>query len=228
MDTEYRKEFLLKMYDQLNNEINRHISSVWQSAGVLVGAFALFSLTEKNIIPIDLAIAIIVCLLAWYVLQVIDSNYWYNRNLAIITNIERQFLLESDLKNIHYYFGLPRNSHSILTNFKIQLFLGRSLVLFLLLYHLIIRIFPGFNESWTNFEPLRLLPYVAIIISAIFIRWLKNKRIKDYEEFLKNSPGITVNVQGIKYGGGHGFESADKSIFIKIFNTIDKLLDKIF
>ena len=46
-----RKEFLLKMYDQMFNDINTHILVVWQSVGVVVGAFAVFALVEKNIIP---------------------------------------------------------------------------------------------------------------------------------------------------------------------------------
>lgn len=42
-----REDLLLKMYDQMFNDINRHIMVVWQSVGVLVGAFAVFALVEK-------------------------------------------------------------------------------------------------------------------------------------------------------------------------------------
>ena len=43
MDVEQnRKEFLLHMYDQMFNDINRHIMVIWQSVGVLVAAFATF------------------------------------------------------------------------------------------------------------------------------------------------------------------------------------------
>jgi hypothetical protein len=34
-----------------------------------------------------------------------SRSYWYNRNLVIIANIERQFL---GRKEIHYYFGKHR------------------------------------------------------------------------------------------------------------------------
>jgi hypothetical protein len=50
-----RKEFLLKMYDQMFNDINTHTLVVWQSVGVVVGAFAVCALVEKNIIPMDYA-----------------------------------------------------------------------------------------------------------------------------------------------------------------------------
>ena len=87
--TDHRKEFLLKMYDQMFNDINTHILVVWQSVGVVVGAFAVFALAEKNIIPIDYACSLMIILCAWLLANLYDSSYWYNRNLVIIANIER-------------------------------------------------------------------------------------------------------------------------------------------
>ena len=52
-----RRAFLLHMYDQLFNDINRHLTVIWQSVGVLLGAFAVFSLVEKGILSFDLAAA---------------------------------------------------------------------------------------------------------------------------------------------------------------------------
>jgi hypothetical protein len=49
-----RKKLLLKMYDQMFNDINSHGIVVWQSIGVVVGAFAIFALVEKNIVTIYL------------------------------------------------------------------------------------------------------------------------------------------------------------------------------
>ena len=105
---ERRDEFLLAMYNQLLNDINRHIMVVWQSVGVLVGAFAILALVEKNLISLDLAVAIVVLLCGWLCAHLIDAGYWYNRNLVMIANIERQFLLESDLRDIQSYFGAHR------------------------------------------------------------------------------------------------------------------------
>ena len=86
-------------------DINRHILTIWQSISVLIGAFAIFALVKKNIISIDLSSSIMVLLSAWLISHLFDAAYWYNRNLTMIENIERQFLLKEDLKNIHYYFG---------------------------------------------------------------------------------------------------------------------------
>jgi hypothetical protein len=87
-----RDEFLVQIYNQMFNDIDRHIMVVWQSVGVLVGAFAIFALVEKQIISIDIATTIIVLLCAWLYAHLLDAGYWYNRNLVIIANIERTIL----------------------------------------------------------------------------------------------------------------------------------------
>jgi hypothetical protein len=71
---DYRKEFLLKVYDQMFNDIDTHILVVWQSVGVVVGAFAVFALVEKNIIPIDYACSLMVMLSAWLIAHLYDAS----------------------------------------------------------------------------------------------------------------------------------------------------------
>lgn len=204
-----RQELLLKMYDQLFNDINRHIVVIWQSISVFVGAFAIFALVEKKIISIDLASAIIVLLSAWLISHLYDSAYWYNRNLTMIANIERQFLLKEDLKNIHYYFGKHRPVNSMLTHLKIQFALGIGLCSIVLLYHFISRIVPGFGASFQNIDPVRSLPYIVLIASFFFLKWIRENRRKSYQEFLDNSPGIEVDTTGVNYGVGHGRKEKD-------------------
>lgn len=198
-----RKEFLIHMYDQMFNDINRHILVVWQSVGTLIAALALFSLVEKQIIPLDVASALIVMIDTWLLAHLQDAAYWYNRNLVIIANIERLFLKQKDLRDIQYYFGKHRKDNKMLTHLKIQYFLGIGMVILVTLYHFIMRILPGIGAPWENFEPQRGLPYLFSILGAILLVCLWNKRKADYQEFLRNSPGIDVDTTGIEYGGGH-------------------------
>src|SRR2546428_10370812 len=72
-----RQELLLKMYDQLFNDINTHIIVVWQSVGVLVGAFAVLALVEKNIISVDIGTTLILLVCGWLFANLLDSAYWY-------------------------------------------------------------------------------------------------------------------------------------------------------
>lgn len=99
-----RDEFLLRMYEQLLTTIDRRTQVVWETAGILIGAFAVFALVEKKIVSADYACSLMVLLSAWLVAHAIDATAWFNRNLAIIANIERQFLVDNDAKEIHHYF----------------------------------------------------------------------------------------------------------------------------
>jgi hypothetical protein len=206
---EKREELLLKIYDQMFNDINRHILVVWQSISVLIGAFAIFSLTEKQIIPLDIASSIILLLCAWLIAHLYDSSYWYNRNLVIIANIERQFLKKEDLKYIHYYFGKHRPKNRMISHLKIQYALGVGLGLLILLYHFFIRVIPGLSSPFSKFEFVRTLPYIIIAISSLYLYKVKIEKDNNYDEFRKNSPGIEVDTTDINYGSGHGFRNDD-------------------
>src|SRR3546814_15425885 len=109
------------MYLEMFADINRHMTVVCQSVSVVVGAFAVFALVEKQIMPLDVAASLIILLCAWLYAHMLDAAYWYNRNLVIIANIERQFLLNSDLQDIQYYFGAQRSKkNKMISNLKIH------------------------------------------------------------------------------------------------------------
>lgn len=198
-----RKEFLTHMYDQMFNDINRHILVVWQSVGVVIGAFALIGLAGRAILPLDVAVGLIALIGLWLLAHLEDAGYWYNRNLAIIANIERQFLVKADLQNIHYYFGKHRGKNAMLTHLKIQYLFGIGIIFLVLLYHFLTRVVPGLGEPWASFEPLRCLPYFIVVVGAIVVLRLHSKMKKKYAEFIQNSPGIDVDTKGIVYDEGH-------------------------
>jgi len=201
-----RPEFLLEMYKQMMNDINRHILVVWQSAGVVAGSFAILALVEKRVIPLDVATALVLLICLWALAHLIDAGYWYNRNLCIIANIERQFLKSSDLKNIHYYFGEHRPNNVMLTHLIIQVYLCSGVAAMVLLYHFVNRIVPGLSSSFQQFEVNRALPYAVAVAGMLLLVKLWVKRNRDYHEFIHNSPGIAVDTSSVTYGSGHGFE----------------------
>ena len=200
---EERKEFLGRMYDQMFNDINTHILVVWQSAGVLVAAFAVLALVEKAIIPMDVATALLVLIAAWLLAHLEDASYWYNRNLVIIANIERQFLRPNDLREIHYYFGKHRAVGKMIDHLRIQYALGIGVAVIMLLLHFLTRVLPGVGAPWANFEAVRALPYVVTLGGAVMIALLRKRCSDKYREFLSNSPGADVDTSGVTYGVGH-------------------------
>ncbi|WPO00694.1 hypothetical protein [Pseudomonas sp. MUP55] len=199
-----REDLLLKMYDQMFNDINRHILVVWQSVGVLIGAFAVFALVEKNVVSIDFAVCIVLLLALWLMAHLFDAAYWYNRNLVIIANIERQFLVEKDPKEIHYYFGSHRPTNKMIYHLRIQMMLGLVLALLVLGYHFFDRVVPGFSLPLCNFSVARSLPYILAVVSSGYLIWLKWLNVKKYKEFLRESPAKPINSAGTNYGVGHG------------------------
>lgn len=198
-----RDEFLIEVYRQMMNDINRHIMVVWQSVGVLVGAFAIFALVEKQVVSADIACSIVVLLCGWLWAHLVDAGYWYNRNLAIISNIERQFLVKEDLKNIHYYFGSHRQNNKMITHLRIQLALGLGLGLLVVIYHFTSRVLPGMAPG-AIFDPQRAFPYIVGAAVVIYCLRLSRSRNDAYKEFIENSPGVPVSTDGVRYGAGHG------------------------
>jgi hypothetical protein len=86
------------------------------------------------------------------------------------------------------------------------MFLAWFIIILFLSYHFILRILPGFNLKWKDsiIDWLSMLPYFIFVLTYFtLIRWLRRKRINDYLEFLKQSPGIEVDTSEISYGGGH-------------------------
>lgn len=199
-----RKTFLMEMYRQMFADINRQMTVVWQAVSVVVGAFALLALVEKNIIPLDIAISLIIVLSAWMYAHMIDGSYWYNRNLVIIANIERQFLLKSDLHDIQYYFGMHRTDEMrMITYFRIQATLAIAMALLVILFHFFVRVWPGLWLVGGTFEPQRTLPYLALSGSLVACARLALGRRASYQAFINNSPGVAVDTTGIEFGVGH-------------------------
>ena len=199
-----RRTFLIEMYRQMFADINRHMTVVWQSISVVVGAFAVFALVEKDIVPIDIAVALIVMLCAWLYAHMLDAAYWYNRNLAIISNIERQFLAPSDLTQIHYYFGAHRSKQNrMVTHLRIQAALGIGIAALTLVFHFARRVWPGLGAPLVHFDLSRALPYLTATGAVAFCLWLARNRRRAYENFLENSPGLPVPTSAVHYGIGH-------------------------
>lgn len=188
------------------NDINRHIVVVWQSIATLGAAVATFSLVKDNILSSDVATSIVLIACIWLIAHVFDASYWYNRNLVIIANIERQFLKNSDQRDIHYYFGKHRPKNSMISHLRIQMYLGIAIGLLVMLSNFIEKIVPIICKT-SIFELQNLLPWLVFGIGVIVLYNSHKKSVGKYSEFLENSPGIEVDTTGIKFGLGHGFSN---------------------
>ena len=193
-DSDRRDDFLKQMYSEMWGNINRHLTVTWQAVGVLAGAFAVFfGLAERQAIPIDIAAAVLVLIAAWQLCHVYDANTWFNRNLGIISNIERQFLTKRDETEIEFYFTEgPRKPSKLVGHLGVQFWFGCGTIALVMGIHFVTRVLPGFHSPWSNFEPLRATPYVAAAICVWWVARERKKQIDRQREFAKRSPGAEV------------------------------------
>lgn len=186
-----RAEFLLEIYRQTSAHLGRHISGVWQCAGVVGAALIVFAQDKNNPLN-DYACTLVVLLCGWLAATTLDASNWFNRNLMIISNVERLFLSSADLKLVHHFFEEPRPAGKQAKHFVIQLYLSGAVWLLVLGYHCAERVVPGLSLPWSNFQPSQALPY---LITAFLLRTLVRLRLhykKKDEDFQKLSPGTSV------------------------------------
>jgi hypothetical protein len=180
------------MYRELWGNINRHILVIWQSVAALLAAFTVFALIEKKVLPIDLACALLVLICAWVGAHVIDANYWFARNVHIITNVERQFLSGDDAKLIHPYF-LKHRKPTVLDHLSVQAWLAGGIFTLIVGWHFTTRIAPGFCTSFANFQPARVLPYGVSVVAGVLLVVLHKKQKRAIKRLLRDSPGSPVH-----------------------------------
>jgi len=184
-----RSSFLIVMYEQMWHNINRHILVVWQSIAALIGAFTLLALTEKKIISLDVAIALISLLCAWVIAHVNDAQKWYSRNLTILTNIERQFLASEDACSITPYFAQEhRPAEDMIDHLRLQKYLAIGIWLTVLVYHIYERLVPCMKDLCGT----TILIFVPCTLSIVLAWVLDRQRcnaIKAHEKFLANFGG---------------------------------------
>ena len=127
----------------------------------------------------------------WAVLHAYDANGWYNRNLAIIANIERVFLQPDDDRNIHYFF-LRHRKFQLLEHLRIHAFLGVGIGVLTLLYHFSVRVWPGLGAAGGKFEPQRSMPYMAAVLVLVAVAIFRRHYFAKHREFDEKSPGMAI------------------------------------
>lgn len=183
-----RKTFLISMYDQLCHEMDRHIKVIWQTVGVLLSTFAIFALIEKNIISIDIASCILIAVCGLAIAIIIESNFWYNRNLVIVANIERQFLVETDAEEIHYYFTKHRKDNAYIDMMLIQMVFVFIILGIVTMYHFSQSILPNLSLK-NDFSFGKAMPYIILSITLLLLFVFHKKRINNFNTFKSHSPG---------------------------------------
>lgn len=200
-----RKELMINLYNQLWNSINVRTTAIWKSVGLFTGAFAVLALTGNNILSLDIAASLINMICGWYLANIIDAAFWFNRNLVIIANIEKEFFEKDDLKRIHPYFGRHRPENKMIYHFKVQFTLGIGIASIFLILHFVKEVLPNVDFDIDKIHLLGYMPYLITLCVCIYLIKFKKRSDKNYISFVNSAPGIDVDSSGIEYDEQHGF-----------------------
>ncbi len=182
-----RLDFLATMYKAMWDNINRHVTIMWQSVAVLASAFAASFFLKGGILEgrgpaVDVIASLVVVASMWVIAHAYDAALWCNRNLQIISNIERELLEPSDVLRIHPYVGKP-NDNTMLGYFRIQVVLAASLVLFAILGHFVSRVWATLSPD-NPVDPIRSLPYAVLAAGIAWVRWERKSTRASYARFM--------------------------------------------
>lgn len=186
-----REEFLLETYRQTSTHMGRHIAGLWQCVGVVGAALIVFA-QDKDKPLNDYSCALVVLLCGWLAATTLDASNWFNRNLAIITNVERLFLNLDDLKIVHPFFGKHRSPGKHAQHFEIQLWLTGAVWALVLCYHFVESVVPGLSMPFADFRLARALPYLFTLIVLVALVRLRRHYVSKDKEFQMASPGIVL------------------------------------
>jgi len=169
-----REKFLLAMYGQLWNNINRHVLLVWQPVTTLGATLALLSLVEKKIFGLDIATSLAVIVSTWLIVHTIDASTWFDRNQSMISYIEGVFLTSEDKEQLGAFVGKPRTSKRPILHFRIQSALGFAVMILMAAHHFVQRVLPDFKFGGAP-DYSKWIPYGCVIGSAAVINYVHSK-----------------------------------------------------
>lgn len=135
-------EFMIHMYDQMFNTIDRTYKNIWEMGYTVGGGIGILGMYCKcNCYIFDIAVIAYEIGLFWILFRLIDANHWNNRNLSIIHHIEDKLLtsetIESVLKSVRN--KNPKNYDKIHTSVLIQICFVSVIILFVSIFYLCLR-----------------------------------------------------------------------------------------
>jgi hypothetical protein len=191
MDPATRQQFLINMYNQMWNNTTRHITLIWQPITVIftiIGSILAAELQNLNFFIVYILIFFAYLVIGWFLAHVYDSSGWVNRNLVIISNIEKQFLIAKDAKEIHPYFNTDPKKREMIEHFKIQFFLGLALGFAVTVYYVGKIIQTGICYSNNAYIPATgVLPVIGLVIAAIYVYSVRQSCEKSYTYLIEQN-----------------------------------------
>lgn len=195
-----RFEYLIQWRSGLWTQIRQKEDAIWRFISFYAAAILLSASfvqpndpTKTVISPIGILLTLLILFIVtyWGLLIVLDANYWFQRNLIFIRNIEREILPASDFGNL-----LPK-SYAYLNTFPYSVsYIIHLNVLFTTLSISLIAFRIFFEKA--KLIALPEMSDFALLISIIFSTYLlyvfyRDKEfVSNFDEVRKDAPGKKV------------------------------------
>jgi hypothetical protein len=184
-------DFLSTMYKSMWDNINRHVTVLWQSVAVLATAFAAALLVKRDSpagqrdILFDVATALVVAASSWLVTHALDAANWFNRNIQIIGNIEKVFFKLMPREDWPHPYGHPswHRENTVLLHMAIQSSLGVVVGLAALGFHFISRVLPDLHWNLRDVDLPRVLPYFTAVLGVLICLRVRRKTLAEQTKF---------------------------------------------
>lgn len=177
-----RDNFLIHMYNQAFNNINRHIVIVWQTISILAASFVSILLSEKYDISIWISSLLLITYIVWMISHIIDGEHWFKRNLHIVTNIEKNFLEKDDLRLIHPYIDQEVRPGKMIESFRIQIYFAYTTWIFILC-------FLFYKATLSASMGLFSIYFVVSAILSLILAAYHSSNSNKIRKLIKKSPG---------------------------------------
>lgn len=196
-----RSEFLLAMYKAMWDNINRHITVLWQAVAVLGATFGVAFFAGRDTAtwqqsPVfDLAAGLMIALSCWLVAHAIDASRWFNRNIQIIANIERSLSHLLRIAEYPHPYMTPslRRGSPMPAHMRIQVALAALLALTAFVAHAIVRVAPVLRiDTECPFPFTRALPTLSLFASLILAKHLHSRAKMKHEQFEESLNELTA------------------------------------
>lgn len=158
---------------------------------MLIAAITAFALIKDNLFSLDMAASVALISCIWLLAHVYDASFWYNRNIVIIANIEQQFLRQDDGGEMKSFFS-ENQPKGVYMSHCIQRALGISVAVLVLGFQFYETILPILLKQ-SKFEIFNAAPWIIAACGGLIWAIKAHSNVKKYNEFIKNSSGLTDN-----------------------------------
>ena len=192
-----RHEFILHYYEMATKDLERHLQMGWQTIATAAGAIVTLSAGQQGYLPIPVAVftAFLVCF--WGLDNVIDANYWANRAIAFLANVEAVYFYKDEQSVFNPYAGL-HPPYKLMDSLKVQFQAVVGIVIATIIFFVI-----HIAQRTSNFSTFGVTvskgSYIKVgiwltpvlLFVALLYRTLSQwkGRVSDYLRFVKESPG---------------------------------------